>query len=104
MLYEVITMHIKTTARMWNWSFTYENGKVTDTLYIPVGLPVALDMEALDVIHSLYIPRITSYNVCYTKLLRVGLASHANRYRIGKAIGRIQRWGVQVKLFWDGSR
>ncbi|MBN2349561.1 MAG: cytochrome c oxidase subunit II [Bacteroidales bacterium] len=49
-------MVIKVTARMWNWSFEYENGKHTDTLYIPAGKPVALDMKALDVIHSLYIP------------------------------------------------
>ena len=50
------SMHIKTVARMWKWNFNYENGIRTDTLIIPVGKPVALDMEAIDVIHSLYIP------------------------------------------------
>ncbi len=49
-------MHIATTARMWKWNFKYDNGVRTDTLIIPVGKPVALDMEAMDVIHSLYIP------------------------------------------------
>lgn len=49
-------MHIETTARMWKWNFKYPNGQRTDTLYIPVGKPVALDMKAIDVIHSLYIP------------------------------------------------
>lgn len=43
-------------ARMWKWNFIYENGKRTDTLYIPRGKPVELKLEALDVIHSLYIP------------------------------------------------
>lgn len=49
-------MHIETTARMWKWNFKYANGQRLDTLIIPVGLPVALDMTAVDVIHSIYIP------------------------------------------------
>jgi cytochrome c oxidase subunit 2 len=49
-------MHIKAIARMWQFQFVYENGKVTDTLYVPVNQPVVLDLVALDVIHSLYIP------------------------------------------------
>lgn len=49
-------MHIQTTARMWSWNFKYKNGKQTDTLYVPAGKPVNLDLVALDVIHSLYIP------------------------------------------------
>lgn len=49
-------MHIETTARMWNWGFKYKNGKQTDTLYVPAGKAVNLDLKALDVIHSLYIP------------------------------------------------
>ncbi len=49
-------MHVKTTARMWNFSFQYENGKTTDTLYVPINEPVILDLVALDMLHSLYIP------------------------------------------------
>ena len=49
-------MEIKAIARMWKFQFVYENGKVTDTLYVPVNQPVVLDLVALDVIHSLYIP------------------------------------------------
>lgn len=49
-------LKIKTTARMWSWSFEYENGRRTDTLYIPHGEPVVLDLESVDVIHSIYIP------------------------------------------------
>lgn len=47
---------IKVVSRMWNWRFEYENGKKTDTLYIPQGKPVVLDMVSMDVIHSFYIP------------------------------------------------
>jgi cytochrome c oxidase subunit 2 len=50
------SMHIKSTARMWSWSFEYPNGKVTDSLYIPIGKPVRLELISQDVIHSLYIP------------------------------------------------
>jgi cytochrome c oxidase subunit 2 len=49
-------MPIKTIGRMWNWRFEYENGKKTDTLYIPQGKPVILDLVSVDVIHSFYIP------------------------------------------------
>jgi cytochrome c oxidase subunit 2 len=49
-------MPIKTVARMWNFSFQYENGKRTDTLYVPQGKAVVLDLVAMDVIHSFYIP------------------------------------------------
>jgi cytochrome c oxidase subunit 2 len=49
-------MPIRTIARMWVFNFVYENGKRTDTLYIPQGKPVVLDLEAVDVIHSFYIP------------------------------------------------
>lgn len=50
------SMNIKATARMWSWMFEYENGIKTDTLYVPVDKAVKLDLIALDVIHSLYIP------------------------------------------------
>ncbi|PKQ69042.1 cytochrome c oxidase subunit II [Labilibaculum manganireducens] len=47
---------VKSVGRMWNWQFEYENGKRTDTLYVPLNRAVKLDLKALDVIHSLYIP------------------------------------------------
>jgi cytochrome c oxidase subunit 2 len=49
-------MTVKTTARMWSWMFEYENGRKTDTLYIPRGKPVKLKLNSVDVVHSLYIP------------------------------------------------
>lgn len=47
---------IKATGRMWSFSFEYPNGRVTDTLYVPVGRAVKLELIATDVIHSFYIP------------------------------------------------
>ncbi len=49
-------MQIKSIARMWNFSFEYANGRVTDTLYVPMNKDVNIDLVSLDVIHSFYIP------------------------------------------------
>jgi len=49
-------MKVKVTAQMWSWRFEYPNGKVEDTLIVPVNKAVVLNMVSLDVIHSLYIP------------------------------------------------
>ncbi|HYW94274.1 MAG TPA: cytochrome c oxidase subunit II [Bacteroidales bacterium] len=44
------------TARMWNFSFIYDNGKTSDKLYVPINEPVTLKLQSVDVIHSFYIP------------------------------------------------
>jgi len=49
-------MTIRVTARMWQWEFEYVNGKKADTLYVPLGKPIKLEMESMDVNHSLFIP------------------------------------------------
>lgn len=49
-------MVIKSYARMWSWMFEYENGRITDTLFVPQNQPVRVDLIAQDVLHSLYIP------------------------------------------------
>lgn len=49
-------MEVTAVARMWNFTYVYENGKTADKLYLPVNKPVKIKLEALDVIHSLYIP------------------------------------------------
>ncbi|MGE5382096.1 MAG: cytochrome c oxidase subunit II [Omnitrophica WOR_2 bacterium] len=49
-------MQIRAVARMWSWSFQYSNGVKTDTLYIPIDKAVVLDLQSVDVVHSLYIP------------------------------------------------
>jgi cytochrome c oxidase subunit II len=49
-------MEVTVYGRMWNFMFEYENGKRTDTLYLPKDQPVKLNLVAMDVLHSLYIP------------------------------------------------
>lgn len=49
-------MEVTVYGRMWNFTFEYENGKRTDTLYLPKDKPVKLNLVAMDVLHSLYIP------------------------------------------------
>ena len=47
---------VKVIARMWSWTFEYPNGLQTDTLVVPVQMPVKLTLTSLDVNHSMYIP------------------------------------------------
>jgi cytochrome c oxidase subunit 2 len=49
-------LNITTIARMWSFSFQYENGKRSPDLVIPVNTPVKIKLTSLDVLHSLYIP------------------------------------------------
>ncbi len=49
-------MEVKCSARMWSWLFTYESGKTSDKLYVPVGRPVKVILTAKDVVHSFYVP------------------------------------------------
>lgn len=49
-------MVVQAEGRMWSWRFTYENGKSSSELYIPVSTPVKLELSARDVIHSFYVP------------------------------------------------
>jgi cytochrome c oxidase subunit II len=50
------SMVVKATGQMWDWSFEYENGKVSYELFLPVDKPVKLLLYSPDVIHSFYIP------------------------------------------------
>ena len=47
---------ISSTARMWSWSFKYPNGKITDTLFVPLNKPIIVNVSSADVIHSMFIP------------------------------------------------
>ena len=47
---------IKVTARMWQWSFEYPNGKKSDTLYVPLSKPIKAELTSNDVNQSYYIP------------------------------------------------
>jgi cytochrome c oxidase subunit 2 len=49
-------INITSVARMWNFSFQYENGTQSPDLIIPVNRPVKINLVSLDVIHSLFIP------------------------------------------------
>lgn len=49
-------MEILVTGRSWAWSYTYDNGLVTDQLHVPAGVPVRLVMTSDDVIHSFFVP------------------------------------------------
>ncbi len=49
-------MNITTTARMWSFSFTYENGKQSTDMVVPVDSAVKVKLVSIDVIHSLFIP------------------------------------------------
>jgi cytochrome c oxidase subunit 2 len=49
-------MTITTTARMWSFSFLYQNGKESTELVVPINTPVKINLISVDVIHSLFIP------------------------------------------------
>jgi cytochrome c oxidase subunit 2 len=49
-------MVVTATARMWNFSFRYENGKESPELVVPVNIPVKVNLVSIDVLHSLFIP------------------------------------------------
>jgi cytochrome c oxidase subunit 2 len=50
------SLNVTSVARMWSFSFIYENGKKSPDLIIPVNTPVKIKLISLDVIHSLFIP------------------------------------------------
>jgi cytochrome c oxidase subunit II len=49
-------MVVKVTGRMWSWGFEYGNGARTEVLKLPLGRPVKLAINSVDVLHSLFIP------------------------------------------------
>jgi cytochrome c oxidase subunit 2 len=50
------SMVVNVTAQMWKWTFKYDNGRTSDTLYVPINKPVKVILHSLDVNHSFYIP------------------------------------------------
>ncbi len=60
-------LHVRAVAQQWNWRFDYldpeyadEDGRPFRTidLYIPLDREVGVELEALDVIHSFWIPKL----------------------------------------------
>jgi len=49
-------MTVEVTAQMWKWNFRYENGRETDSLYVPVNKPVKLVLTSFDVNHAFFVP------------------------------------------------
>ena len=55
---------IRVKAQQWWWQFTYPNAQgepafqTANELHVPVGRRIRLELEALDVIHSLWIPSL----------------------------------------------
>jgi cytochrome c oxidase subunit II len=49
-------MEVTVVGRMWNFIFEYDNGRKTDTLFLPKDQAIKLNLKSLDVIHSVYIP------------------------------------------------
>ncbi len=62
--YEVRTppadaMEIQVVAKQWMWKFQHPGGqREINTLHVPVGRPVRLNMISQDAIHSLYFPAL----------------------------------------------
>ncbi|MCL5991652.1 MAG: cytochrome c oxidase subunit II [Bacteroidetes bacterium] len=49
-------MTVKVIARMWAWEFEYNNGKKSNELYVPANRSIKLELNSMDVNHSMYIP------------------------------------------------
>ncbi len=49
--------NVTSIARQWSFSFTYENGKQSPDLVVPVNTPVKVNLISMDVNHSLFIPQ-----------------------------------------------
>lgn len=49
-------MVVEVTAQMWKWTFKYDNGVQTESLYVPIEENVRLNLTSLDVNHSFYVP------------------------------------------------
>ncbi|OFX58677.1 MAG: cytochrome c oxidase subunit II [Bacteroidetes bacterium GWA2_30_7] len=49
-------LNIKAIAKMWDFSFEYENGKESNTLVVPFNKPIKLNLFSKDIVHSFYVP------------------------------------------------
>ena len=50
------SLEIHVTGQKWKWLFEYPNGLVDDTLHVPVDTNVRLVINAVDVLHAVFIP------------------------------------------------
>jgi cytochrome c oxidase subunit 2 len=49
-------MIVKAQAKMWKWEFEYPNGVKADTMFVPYGKAVRVNITSVDVNHSFYVP------------------------------------------------
>ncbi len=47
---------VQVTAKKWSWSYIYPDGSQLSSLVVPVDVPVVLEMESADIIHSFWVP------------------------------------------------
>ncbi|HEY7751320.1 MAG TPA: cytochrome c oxidase subunit II [Ignavibacteriaceae bacterium] len=78
---------IDVTAQMWKWQFKYENGRQTDSLYVPVNTPVKLTFHSNDVNHSFFIPKFRLKKDVFPNKNRVAwfIANETGEYDIACA-------------------
>jgi cytochrome c oxidase subunit 2 len=50
------SLRVKVVAQQFAWRFEYPDGTRTETLALPVDEDVVLELEALDVLHSFWVP------------------------------------------------
>ena len=50
-------LRIQVTAQQFAWNFKYPNGVTSATLNLPLGRDVVLQLRALDVLHSFFVPQ-----------------------------------------------
>ena len=50
------SLPVKVTAQMWKWNFEYENGKKSDTMYVPANKNIRVNLFSIDVNHAFYAP------------------------------------------------
>jgi len=48
--------NIDVFGQMWQWSFKYPNGVITDSLFLPLDKDIKVNIHSKDVNHSFYVP------------------------------------------------
>lgn len=49
-------LEVTAYGQMWKFSFEYPDGRITDSLVVPLGKPVKVNLVSRDVLHSFFIP------------------------------------------------
>lgn len=47
-------LEVTAYGQMWKFSFEYPDGRITDSLVVPLGKPVKVNLVSRDVLHSFY--------------------------------------------------